>query len=142
MFEIKITASTLAELAGKTLALAAQLSNTAAEGAVLSDAPPAEDPKPRKARATKAAGAPQAETVQADAAQADAAQADAKGGDTPEEAKIDYQKDLVPAVLKLVGVKGKPAAEAILTEFGAAKASDVPEKLWPELLERLRAEVQ
>ena len=41
-------------------------------------------------------------------------------------------------VLKLVEMKGKPAAQAVLDEFGVVKASEIPAERWGELVDMIK----
>ena len=60
---------------------------------------------------------------------------------TPAPATLDYKTEVAPLVLKLVEVSGKPAAQRVLDQFGAAKASDISPDLWPELVAIIKAEM-
>ncbi len=50
---------------------------------------------------------------------------------------MDYET-VKTAVLDLVKAKGNAAAKKLLGEFGAARATDVPEAEWPKLIEAVQ----
>lgn len=133
-YRIEITGATITELSGKVLALAAQLQgNVAAETAPLRGhtAAEAEAEKPktnRKAKTEPADTKPEPEAVKAD---------DPAPTAEPETKAVDFDKDIVPKVLKLVEVKGREGIEAVLSQFGATKASQVAAEQHGELLAAL-----
>jgi hypothetical protein len=51
----------------------------------------------------------------------------------------DYATVVGPAVLALVDAKGKPAAKAVLASYNAAKADQVPQAQWAQLVADLNA---
>jgi hypothetical protein len=51
----------------------------------------------------------------------------------------DYATVVGPAVLALVDAKGKPAAKAVLASYNAAKADQVPQARWAQLVADLNA---
>ena len=53
-------------------------------------------------------------------------------------ATLDYKSEVAPMVLKLVEMKGKPAAQAVLDEFGVVKASEIPAERWGELVDMIK----
>lgn len=53
-------------------------------------------------------------------------------------AEIDFHSDVVPVVLAVVKAKGKPAAEAILSQFGVDRASQVDPAQWQELIDAMK----
>lgn len=57
---------------------------------------------------------------------------------SPSEA-LDFDKDVAPVVIEAVQRTSREVVSETLSEFGAARASEVDEKLWPEMLERLKA---
>jgi hypothetical protein len=106
MYEIKITAENMPELAGKLAALTAQLTQGGREIVVrVPDAPKVETPK---------AEAPKAEP--------------------PKPVALDYQRDIAPRVLALVEAKGRAAAENVLARYGVKKALQVPPERFAELM--------
>jgi len=50
---------------------------------------------------------------------------------------LDFDKDVAPVVISYVQSKGKPFVVGILEQFGVAKASELPEDRWGELLAAL-----
>lgn len=52
--------------------------------------------------------------------------------------EIDFHNDVVPVVLAVVKAKGKPAAEAILSQFGVDRASQVDPAQWQELIDAMK----
>lgn len=114
-YKIEVTADSLSELAGKVLALAAQFQVTQAE------APVAKAPA-RKAKAAEPAPEPVAAAPEP----------------TPEAPALDFDKDVAALVLETLAVKGRDVVSGILSQFGVAKASQLDEKLWPELIAALK----
>ncbi len=127
-YRIEITADTLAELAGKAASLAAKL-NTPDQGVwwEQTDAPQKlkkqldEQIKEEVAEAAPAAPAPEPE---------------APAADVP-----DFDAVVTPLVLKLVEVKGKPAAQEVLGRFGVVKASQLDSDKWAELVDAINDEL-
>ena len=111
MYEIKITAENMPELAGKLAALTAQLTQGGREIVVrVPDAPKVETPK------------------------AEAPKAEAPKAEPPKPAALDYQRDIAPRVLALVEAKGRAAAENVLARYGVKKALQVPPERFAELM--------
>lgn len=160
MFKIEVQADSIPQLADRLLALGAQLSIPAEVGlqrtisAIMPEVAEAQavgttaaaEPAARKPRAAKPKPEPEVEAAQAEA------QVESMADATPEEpapeveagvvggivaADLDFDKDVAPRVIDLVGRKGLEAMIGILDQFGAARASEVPEAQWPELLERI-----
>lgn len=120
-YELKITGSSLAELAKNAAAIAAQLGGKTAN--VNEAADTADKPTPPKPAAPKPA-APKAPAPQ-----------------EPETAALDYAKDVAPLVLQ-VAAKSRDKAVAILKGFGVAKATELKPEQWPELVEKLNAALE
>lgn len=118
-YKIEVTADSLSELAGKVLALAAQFQVTQAE------APVAKAPA-RKAKAAE----PVPEPV--------APEPDPEPAPEPEAPALDFDKDVAALVLESLAVKGRDVVSGVLSQFGVAKASQLDEKLWPELIAALK----
>lgn len=118
-YKIEVTADSLSELAGKVLALAAQFQVTQAE------APVAKAPA-RKAKAAEPAPEPVA------------AAPEPEPTPEPEAPALDFDKDVGALVLETLAVKGRDVVSGILSQFGVAKASQLDEKLWPELIAALK----
>jgi len=51
--------------------------------------------------------------------------------------ELSFDTDVAPVVLRKVQTAGKPAVEAVLSEFGVDRASQLEAARWPELLEKL-----
>lgn len=138
-YRIEINADSLTELAGKVLALAAQLNNQPGENEAA--------PKPKKTKAAKAEEvgnepAPSAPVAEATDSQPTTEEPSSTPAPAPSASEpLDFDKDVAPAVLALVAAKGKPAVQDILSEYGVERASQVDEDLWPELVATLRAAV-
>jgi len=125
-YKIEVTADSLSELAGKVLALAAQFQVTQAE------APVAKAPA-RKAKAAEPAPEPVAPEPDPEP-EAVAPEPTPE----PEAATLDFDKDIAALVLETLAVKGRDIVSGILSQFGGAKASQLDEKLWPELIAALK----
>ena len=127
-YKIEVTADSLSELAGKVLALAAQFQVTQAE------APVAKAPA-RKAKAAEPAPEPVAPEPVAPEPDPEP---DPEPTPEPEAAALDFDKDVAALVLETLAVKGRDVVSGILSQFGVAKASQLDEKLWPELIAALK----
>lgn len=140
MYKIEINANTLAELAGKVLALAAQLNETASEapryvGPLTGEAEP-EVAEAAPADPTPAPkSAPAAETTES---QQPTTEASSTPASAPSASELDFDTDVAPYVLQVVKEKGKPVAQEILSQFGVDRASLLEPHLWPELVEQLK----
>ena len=124
-YRIEITADTLAELAGKAASLAAKLNTGTATEAPARTAP-APTPKPELVH-TPVIEAP---------APAPEPEPEAPAADVP-----DFDTVVTPLVLKLVEVKGKPAAQEVLGRFGVVKASQLDSDKWAELVDAINDEL-
>lgn len=118
-YKVEVTADSLSELAGKVLALAAQFQVTQAE------APVAKAPA-RKAKAAEPAPEPVTP------------EPDPEPAPEPEAPALDFDKDVAALVLESLAVKGRDVVSGVLSQFGVAKASQLDEKLWPELIAALK----
>ena len=119
-YKVEVTADSLSELAGKVLALAAQFQVTQAE------APVAKAPA-RKAKAAEPAPEPVAPDPDPE-----------PEAPAPEAPALDFDKDVAALVLESLAVKGRDVVSGVLSQFGVAKASQLDEKLWPELIAALK----
>jgi hypothetical protein len=132
-YRIEITAASLEELADKALALGGRLvvvhtsaASSQIRAEVAEAAPVDPTPAPKSAPVVEAyESQPTTE----------------EPSSTPAPATLDYKTEVAPLVLKLVEVSGKPAAQRVLDQFGAAKASDISPDLWPELVAIIKAEM-
>lgn len=152
-YKIEITASTMTELGGKLLALASQFHAVPVDPVM---------PEVKEAtKSTKKATKGKAEEADANTA-AGTGSTTAKAEERPEPAPeatapaeqsatesaveaateaapaLDFAEDVAPLVLRVVATKGKPAVQAILAQFGVERASEVDDKLWPELISLLQ----
>lgn len=147
--ELRINATDPGELLVYLRALAG-VPATFAPAFVVEDAPaqqeePAADPKPTasRRRTTKTESADTAPEPDGSTATQVSEPADAKpetnasSSDEAPEQTLDFDRDVTPAVLNCVKAKGKDAVAEILQEFGVAKASQVGESQWGELIARL-----
>lgn len=123
-YKIEVTADSLSELAGKILAVAAQFQVTQAE------APVAKAPA-RKAKAAEPAPEPEAP-------EPEAPEPTPEPAPEPEAPALDFDKDVAALVLETLAVKGRDVVSGVLSQFGVAKASQLDEKLWPELIAALK----
>lgn len=143
-YRIEINADSLTELAGKVLALAAQL-NSQSVDPVMPEVREASKPKKAKAEKVEEVGnepAPSAPVAEATDSQPTTEEPSSTPAPAPSASEpLDFDKDVAPAVLALVAAKGKPAVQEILSEYGVERASQVDEDLWPELVATLRAAV-
>lgn len=151
MFKIEVQADSIPQLADRLLALGMQMSATTAAVAFPPRAveAPAEEPVKRTRAPNKVKAEAAAETVAEQVAEAavesmtDAARDEPEAAETAEPesgivaADLDFDKDVAPRVLDLVARKGREAMVAVLDEFGAARASEVPTEQWPELVAKL-----
>lgn len=141
--KIEVTGDSLPEIADKLLALASQFSKQA----LPFDPPatPVED-KPKQTRKSKKAEEAQSD-VEGNAEAAETAPTPAEPAaktestpDAPSEAPtLDFDKDVAPVVIEAVQKAGREGVSAVLTEFGAERASEVDPSLWPELTQKLKA---
>jgi hypothetical protein len=151
---IEVTGESLPEVADKLLAIGQRLRANDLQAANLSQAevqdwtPAVEKAKP--SRKAKVAEKPVAEPEQEDAGKAQTGEAQSPAEPAPEpevtaqsaEASaseaLDFDKDVAPVVIEAVQRTSREVVSETLSEFGAARASEVDEKLWPEMLERLK----
>ena len=127
-YRIEITADTLAELAGKAASLAAKLNSEPSVQGVAEAAPVDPTPAPKSA--------PIAETTESQPTTAQPSTTPAPAADVP-----DFDTVVTPLVLKLVEVKGKPAAQEVLGRFGVVKASQLGSDKWAELVDAINDEL-
>lgn len=129
-YRIEITAASLEELADKALALGGRLATMRSSASVPAQAPAAETPSP-----VIEAAEPEPETVAVEAAPEPVVEA-APASDVP-----NFDTEVTPLVLKLVEVKGKPAAQKVLNSFGVARASLLGSDKWAALIDAVNAEM-
>ena len=161
-YKIEITADTITELTGKLLALAAA---TQPGDPVMPEVKEATKPK-RTAKgkdadvqsASTAAGIGSSTTTEAAVEAVEPATSSADEGnsaeqsseatpseetttaseDAPEPASLDFDKDVAPVVLEAVKQRGKDWVSEILSQFGVARASQVPDEQMGELVSTLK----
>lgn len=136
-YRIEITAASLEELADKALALGGRLvvvHTSAASSQVrveVAEAAPV-DPTP----APKSAPVVEVSESQPTTTEPSSTPAPAAKDDVP-----DFDTVVTPLVLKLVEVKGKPAAQEVLGRFGVIKASQLSSERWQELVNAINDEL-
>jgi len=125
MITLTVTADNAADLRTQ---LAAILGGSVSALPAAEAAPAAEAPKPTTRKAPAKAEEKPVEQVQETPAVEQA-----KG--SPD--KLDFNTDVAPLVVSTVETYGKPVVVEVLTQFGVAKASEVPEAQWGELIAAL-----
>jgi hypothetical protein len=141
VIKIEVTGNSIAEVADKLLALGTSLQTTPLPMNPVM--PEVRDAAPAPAKAKKAPAAKAAEPV-VHTPDVVVTPPTAEEEPTPEPAvevpamdRLDFDKDITPLVLRVVAEKSRDAVIEILGQFGAARASEVPEAQWPELLNAL-----
>lgn len=151
-YKIEINADSISELAGKLLAMAAQMQVTPVDP-VMPEV--REAPKPKKAKpapvkeddgvALTAAAHPvneKASPLPVDMSPEALEEVEIERPEEPEQAPgakaLNFEKDVAPLVLEAVKVKGKPWVQDILSQFGVERASLVPDAQMPELVAAIR----
>lgn len=155
--KIEVTGGSIGEVADKLLAIGRSLQGAAvAFNPVMPEIEaqePAEKPKAtRKAKkaepevAEAAPADPTLESKSAPVAEATESQPTTQApASTPapaasaSEPALDFDKDVGPVVVEAVTTHGREPVVAILNQFGAERASEVPEGQWAELVEALKA---
>ena len=149
-YRIEITADTLAELAGKAASLAAKL-NAPDQGVwweqtdapqklkkqldrEVAEAAPV-NPTPA-AKSAPTATVPASSSITTAETSTPAPAPEEPAADVP-----DFDAVVTPLVLKLVEVKGKPAAQEMLGRFGVIKASQLSSQRWQELVDAINDEL-
>jgi cell pole-organizing protein PopZ len=148
-YRIEITADSLTELAGRVLALSAQLQTTVPVFVHHASAAPTKDPTPAKTAAKKisammAAAEPVAEPV-APVAEPVAeytvpeVRENPVAPATPAAVVYDPVIDIAPRVLAYVALRGRDAMLELLSQFGVERASHVLPEHHAELVALLDA---
>jgi hypothetical protein len=149
MIRIEVTGDTAEEVMVQLKGLVAPLS-----GLSSADLKAVEDARVNKAddearealqaartSATKAARKPKAAVGNAGETPPATAEEAAPEAETATEvaspSELSFDTDVAPVVLRKVQTAGKPAVEAVLSEFGVDRASQLEAARWPELLEKL-----
>ena len=150
MYKIEITADTLSELAGKAMSLAAKLNTGTVTEAVVKGATPvktvevapevaeeASAPLPSAGQTEAPPAIEHTETPSTSVPTEPSAGAEEKTP-APSASELNFDTDIAPLVLQVVKDKGKPVAQAILSQFGVEKASTLDTARWPELIAALQ----
>lgn len=132
-YRIEITADTLAELAGKAASLAAKLNSETSPQGVAEAAPV--NPTPA-AESAPTAMVPASSSITTAETSTPAPAPEEPATDVP-----DFDAVVTPLVLKLVEVKGKPAAQEMLERFGVVRASQLSSDRWQELVDAINDEI-
>lgn len=151
--KIEVTGGSIGEVADKLLAIGHSLQGAAATFNPVMPEIEAQEPveKPKAKKPAK-----KAEPVEEPVGNEPATEEPASSGPTeasaplteesgsasasePAAAALDFDKDVGPVVVEAVTTHGREAVVAILGEFGAERASEVPEAQWAELVEKLKA---
>lgn len=128
MIKIEVTGNSIAEVADKLLALGTSLgaSNIAKYDAQAAAQQVVEPKKPKEGK--EPANTPVEPVAEPKSAP-----------DAPSEKPLDFDKDVAPVVLNAVKVHSKEWVQEVLSEFGVARASQVPDEQLAELLAALQA---
>jgi hypothetical protein len=158
MIKIEVTGASIPEVADKLMAIGRSLYNTAVNDAdnAAREAMQARRnaAKPEVAEAAPADPTPATAAAETVSSQSGTATAQPETTARPEIATtvnissagsasvepLSFEKDVAPVVLRAVATKGKPFVEAVMTEFGVARASQLDAARWPELIERLEGD--
>lgn len=154
--KIEVTGGSIGEVADKLLAIGRSLQGAAVTFNPVMPEIEAQEPaeKPKATRKTKKAE-PEVEQAAAEepvgndpaATAADPSPpttseevtSSASPATSPSEPALDFDKDVGPVVVEAVTTHGREAVVAVLNQFGAERASEVPESQWAELVEALKA---
>ena len=142
-YTITISAETVAELAGRLLAMGTQLASPASAASPSVTLVEPTDGKAYNQPATE-------EVLYVSPIAVEAAQSDeleivfepkvevkpAKA-DEPEP-KLDYVKDVAPLVLRIVDEIGRPAAQKLLADFNVSRASELNKDEYPAFVKQAR----
>jgi hypothetical protein len=138
MYKIEITADTLAELAGKTAALAAKLNTGTTTEAPAQLRITAAGDLVREVAEAAPAPLPASPVEETASSSAEEKVSSGPTEATPPAGELNFDIDVAPHVLQVVKEKGKPVAQEILSQFGVEKASLLDPALWPELVQQLK----
>lgn len=150
--KIEVTGGSIGEVADKLLAIGHSLQGAAVAFNPVMPEIEAQEPA-EKPKATRKAKKAEPEVVEEPVGNEPAATAadpsptssneqatqTAASAPPPSEPALDFEKDVGPVVVEAVTTHGREAVVAILGEFGAERASEVPEGQWAELVEALKA---
>lgn len=153
-YKIEINADSLTELGGKLLALASQFHANSTADPVMPEIKghtEAEAKKTRKPKdkanepAADAGNAAQSAADPSPTSNSEQATQTAETAQSPSEPAaapaLDFENDVAPVVIDAVGKLGKEAVSEVLSQFGAARASEVDPAQWGELVDALKAKL-
>ena len=158
MIKIEVTGASIPEVADKLMAIGRSLYNTAVNDAdnsirvamqaqrdetksEVAEVAPA-DPTPATAAAETVSSPSDTATAQPEttARPETSKSIDAASAGSASVEPLNFDTDVAPVVLRTVAAKGKPFVEAIMTEFGVARASQLDAARWAELIDRLEGD--
>ena len=144
MIKIEVTGNSIAEVADKLLALGTSLHTAGSMFGIDAAVEPkkAAKAKPEAGKADDARnGRELALAAEKAAAPSNSAPvtATAETVPAPSEKPLDFDKDVAPVVLNAVKVHSKEWVQEVLSQFGVARASQVPDEQLAELLAALQA---
>lgn len=143
-YRIEITAETLSELAGKTLALAAQFQTTTSDP-VMPEVKQATTRKPKaKTEEPTVEAAPEGndQTASSEPASSGPTEASQTASEKPEaasEPQLDAVRDVQPLVLKAVAKLSKERVSQIVQSYGAERVTQLDPSKFPALIAELKA---
>lgn len=134
MIKIEVTGNSLAEVADKLLAIGTSLHTAGSMFGIDAAVEPKKPAKPdvgkEPAKTAEVTESPQATTPPSSAT---------TPAPTAAEKPLDFDKDVAPVVLNAVKVHSKEWVQEVLSQFGVARASQVPDEQLAELLAALQA---
>jgi hypothetical protein len=140
-YRIEITADTLAELAGKAASLAAKLNTGTATEAPSNPIMPELREVAEVAPVDPTPAPKSAPVVEVSESQPTTTEPSSTPAPAVKDGVPDFDTVVTPLVLKLVEVKGKPAAQEVLGRFGVIKASHLSDERWQELVNAINDEL-
>lgn len=138
MLKIEITAASLDELADKATAVANRLRGGSSDAAEPSPEPEKAPATRTKAKAKAPEPTPDPEPAEEPAEAGTATEAKAEAVEEPVEHFTNFDRDVAPIVRRTIDSVGREKVVAVIEEFGAVRASLIPDDLWPELVAKLR----
>lgn len=153
MIKIEVTGNSVGEVADKLLAIGKSLHNGATTWWEPTDAPQklqaklaaeleATMPELREEIFEPSVGNAPSEAVSSGETEASPTAPSGTEPETPTTGEpLNFELDVAPVVLRAVALKTKSFVQAVLSEFGSARASELDPARWPELIARLEAEM-
>jgi hypothetical protein len=153
MIKIEVTGNSIPEVADKLLAIGASLRNAAINAAddaarealqakrnaaKVEVAEAAPNPKPATAAVETASSPNDTATAQQETTAQPKTSTSSDVSAASSVSELSFETDVTPVVLAVVQTKGKPVVEAILSQFGVARASQLDPARWPELVAALQ----